>query len=76
MCLAEMANADGGTLLLGVENDGTVSGCPYTNEQIESVRKMASDSWKKSVPYQYESIAHSNGVIAVFRVLCHLSAAA
>ena len=68
VCLAEMANADGGTLLLGVENDGTVSGCPYTNEQIESVRKMASDSWKKSVPYQYESLAHSNGVIAVFEV--------
>lgn len=68
VCLAEMANADGGTLLLGVDNDGTVSGCPYTDEQIESVRKMASDSWKKSVPYQYESIAHSNGVIAVFEV--------
>lgn len=68
MCLAEMANADGGTLLIGVEYDGTVSGCPYTNGQIESIRKMAADSWKKSVPYQFEMIDHPEGVIAVFEV--------
>ncbi len=27
--VAAFANADGGTLVLGVENDGTLTGCPY-----------------------------------------------
>jgi len=68
VCLAEFANADGGTLLLGAENDGTVSGCPYTEEQIQCIRQMISDSWKNSVPYQCEMVSHANGSIAVFEV--------
>lgn len=31
--VAAFANADGGTLVLGVEDDGTVTGCPYADEQ-------------------------------------------
>lgn len=27
--VAAFANADGGTLVLGIEDDGTVTGCPY-----------------------------------------------
>lgn len=68
VCLAEFANADGGTLLVGVENDGTVSGCPYAQDQMETIRRMASDSWKRIVPYKYEIITHANGAIAVFEV--------
>jgi ATP-dependent DNA helicase RecG len=30
--VAAFANADGGTLVLGVEDDGTVTGCPYQDE--------------------------------------------
>lgn len=68
VCLAEFANADGGTLLVGVENDGTISGCPYSPEQIETIRRIASDSWKKTVPYQIEMVAHQNRAIVVFEV--------
>jgi len=68
VCLAEFANADGGTLLLGVENDGSVSGCPYTPEQVETIRQMAADSWKKAVPCQLENLAHPNGAIIGFEI--------
>ena len=30
--LVAFANADGGELLVGVEDDGTISGCPYKDE--------------------------------------------
>lgn len=32
--LVAFANADGGELLIGVEDDGTVSGVPHTPEEI------------------------------------------
>jgi len=35
--VAAFANADGGTLVLGVENDGTVTGCPYPLEAREAI---------------------------------------
>ncbi|MBM3405100.1 MAG: ATP-binding protein [Bacteroidetes bacterium] len=50
--LAEFANADGGVLLLGVENDGTITGSPYRVDDIERIKHIAADSWKKKVPYQ------------------------
>jgi ATP-dependent DNA helicase RecG len=68
ICLAEFANADGGTLLVGVENDGTVSACPYTQEEIEIICQMAADSWKKAVPYRLEMLAHTNGAIVAFEI--------
>jgi len=68
ICLAEFANADGGTLLVGVENDGTVTGCPYNPHQVETIRRMAADSWKKVVPYQFEVVSHTNGQIVLFEV--------
>jgi ATP-dependent DNA helicase RecG len=66
IALAEFANADGGTLLLGVENDGTVSGAPLSEEEVVSVRAMARDSWKRAVPYADEILFHVNGRIVAF----------
>lgn len=68
ICLAEFANADGGTLLVGVENDGTISGCPYNQEQVKILQRMAADSWRKAVPYQIEIVNHPTGPIVVFEV--------
>jgi ATP-dependent DNA helicase RecG len=36
--LSAMANADGGTLVLGVEDDGTVSGAPYPEDRLKVLR--------------------------------------
>lgn len=68
ICLAEFANADGGTLLIGVENNGLPGGSPYTAEDIEQIKLMAADSWKKSVPYQFEKIIYDDKPILVFEV--------
>jgi len=35
--LVAFANADGGELLVGVEDDGTVTGLPYDETQIEQL---------------------------------------
>jgi ATP-dependent DNA helicase RecG len=35
--LSSMANADGGTLLVGVEPDGSVTGLPYAQDEIRSL---------------------------------------
>ncbi len=68
VCLAEFANADGGTLLLGVENKGEVTGFPYTREELISLIRMAADSWRRAVPYQCETTEHPKGAIVVFEV--------
>ena len=33
--LSAMANADGGTVVVGVENDGTPTGVDYPNDRLE-----------------------------------------
>ncbi len=67
-CLAAFANADGGTLLLGVEDDGIVTGLPYGDQEIESLKQIARDNWKRPVPYTFEMCHHSEGRIAIFEV--------
>jgi len=37
--LAAMANADGGILVLGLENDGTVTGVDYPDDRLEVLRR-------------------------------------
>src|SRR4030042_4473829 len=36
--LAAMANADGGSLVLGIENEGTVSGVNYPEDRLKVLR--------------------------------------
>lgn len=35
--VAAFANADGGTLVLGVEDDGSLSGCPHPDDEVEKL---------------------------------------
>jgi ATP-dependent DNA helicase RecG len=37
--LADMANADGGALVIGVEDDGTVSGVDYPEDRLKPLRE-------------------------------------
>ena len=39
--LVSFANADGGDLLVGVEDDGEITGIPHSNNDIEVMRKAA-----------------------------------
>jgi predicted HTH transcriptional regulator len=34
-----MANADGGALVIGVEDDGTVSGVDYPEDRLKPIRE-------------------------------------
>ena len=36
--LVAFANADGGTLIVGAEDDGTISGIPYSEDRVEALR--------------------------------------
>lgn len=38
--VAAFANADGGTLVLGVEDNGTLSGCPWDAEEVEKCLRV------------------------------------
>lgn len=37
--LGAMANADGGALVIGVEDDGTVSGVDYPEDRLKPIRE-------------------------------------
>ena len=39
--LVAFANADGGTLLVGVEDDGTISGFPYAEDDLTTLRNAS-----------------------------------
>jgi len=68
ICLAEFANADGGTLILGVEDNGTLSGVPLTEHEISEIRTMARQSWKQAVPYTVEWARKDDKTLVVFEV--------
>jgi len=68
ICLAEFANADGGTLLVGVENSGQVTGFPYSEEETRNITKMAADSWKRVVPYHCQLVVHEGQRVMAFEV--------
>lgn len=39
--LSAMANADGGTLVLGIEDDGTPTGVDYPQDRLEVIERAA-----------------------------------
>ncbi len=67
-CLAAFANADGGTLILGVEDDAKVSGMPFDKDRIETIFKIARDSWKNTVPHRCDTIEHSGHTVIAIEV--------
>lgn len=68
ICIAEFANADGGTLLLGVENNGTILGFPASGLDLKALLQITSDSWKIPVPHSVEKKEHGGESIIVFEV--------
>lgn len=52
--LAEFANTDGGTLLLGVEDDGEITGIEFTGEQLARLENHIKTRWQSPVPYKRE----------------------
>lgn len=48
--LVAFANADGGTLVVGVEDDGAISGIPYADDGIEVLRNAPATHVHKDTP--------------------------
>lgn len=48
--LVAFANADGGTLIVGAEDDGTISGIPYAQDEVEVLRKAPNTHVYKDTP--------------------------
>ena len=48
--LVAFANADGGELFIGIEDDNTVTGLPYSNEKNSSILKAPENSVLKETP--------------------------
>lgn len=67
--LIGFANADGGTIVIGVENSGEVSGANRWKEHVESLRSAALDFTEPSVRQTWELIACPNYSGALDHVL-------
>lgn len=68
ICLAEFANSDGGTLILGVENDATVTGASFDSKTLNMLCEIAGHSWQQAVPYTVEVIPYEGHDLVVFSV--------
>src|SRR5581483_7239150 len=55
-CAAAFANADGGTLLIGVEDDGTPTGHPYPEEAVQEFAVVAQRRLKPAVASRFERV--------------------
>ncbi|MCA9674840.1 MAG: putative DNA binding domain-containing protein [Myxococcales bacterium] len=48
--VAAFANADGGTLVLGVEDDGAVTGCPYPADEVATILAVPANRLRPPLP--------------------------
>ena len=55
--LVAFANADGGELLVGIEDDGAVSGLPHSQEDIRRILAAPKDSIHKDTPLRLRRAA-------------------
>jgi ATP-dependent DNA helicase RecG len=60
--LVAFANASGGNIFLGIEDDGTVCGINITNQLISQIHEAASEC---DPPINIEIINHSNQVLQI-----------
>lgn len=61
-----LANAMGGVLLFGVEDDGTITGCPKSDPQ--ALMEAIYDMTRPSLFTEIESVETSDGVVLVISV--------
>jgi ATP-dependent DNA helicase RecG len=67
-CIAAFANADGGTLLLGVDNDGTPSGHGYPEEAVTEFLAVPERRLRPSVAIRHQRITLDSKEVIVIQV--------
>jgi ATP-dependent DNA helicase RecG len=66
--LGGMANSDGGTLLVGVEKDKSITGIPYPPEAFQSLLQAAQTLLSPALDPSYEKIQLGNLLLIKFEV--------
>jgi len=66
--LAAMANADGGTLALGLENDGTPSGVDYPQDRLGVILRAAERNVRPAVKTHYQWADLDETKVLIFEV--------
>ena len=67
-CVAAFANADGGTLLVGVEDDGTATGHGYPTEAVREFEAAAARRLTPTVEVRTATVDVNGSEILVFEV--------
>jgi len=66
-CVAAFANAEGGVAILGIENDGSVTGHRYPADAIDEMRRVPSSRLQPPVSDGFR-LAHAGKELLVFEV--------
>ncbi len=66
--LAAMANADGGTLALGIEDDGTPTGVNYPQKRLQTILEAPSRLVSPPLKAQHQKVELDGKCILVFEV--------
>ena len=66
--LAAMTNADGGTLVLGIENDGTPTGIDYPNDRLEVILRATERNIRPPIKTHSQWVKVDNVKVLVFEV--------
>lgn len=66
--VAAFANADGGTLLLGVEDDGTPSGHAYPEETVAGLLAVPERRLQPAVPCRTQRMTLDSSEVIIFQV--------
>lgn len=66
--LAAFANADGGELVVGLDDDGTPSGLPYTERQIQRLAGTPGDRVTPPLPVSHSLCSAAARTVLLFKV--------
>ncbi|MBM4466529.1 MAG: hypothetical protein FJ014_13405 [Chloroflexi bacterium] len=66
--LSAMANADGGTLLLGIEDDKTVTGLDYPDDKLALLREATQSLLRPPLKARLTELTHAGQRVMIFEV--------
>ena len=66
--LSAMANADGGTLLLGIEDDKTATGVDYPDDKLALFRQATQNLLRPPLKARLSDLAHEGQLVLAFEV--------
>lgn len=66
--LGAMANADGGTLLVGVEDDKTVTGVDYPDDKLALFRQATQNLLRPPLKARLSEVTHEEHLVLAFEV--------